>query len=117
MKATEAKTRKRNEHHETVLCQCGCGQYFDAIYTTRKPKYADKSHKAKANKPTRIKKREARIKQLWRLRKQAAAEARNHVRELLVNMPDFFNGDKAFKAEYTRLTARRIERALREVGK
>jgi len=30
------------------VCECGCGQEFFADYTTRHPKYANKTHRARA---------------------------------------------------------------------
>ena len=30
------------------LCECGCGQEFSANYKTRQPRYANKTHRARA---------------------------------------------------------------------
>lgn len=117
MSKSKKVTRKRNEHHEAVLCQCGCGQYFDATYTTRKPRYADKKHKAKANAPARIKKREARIKQLWAVRKKAKAMAREVINEAVKRGDPVMAGDKAFRAKMLNLLAQKFERKMMGVAK
>jgi len=31
-----------------VLCQCGCGEWFDALYKTSRPKYKNATHRQRA---------------------------------------------------------------------
>lgn len=114
MAKKKAITRKRNEHHETVLCQCGCGQYFEAIYTTRRPRYINAKHKAKANAPTRISKREARTKELMRIRKQARRLALDHIKKFPLSSIPELDADSAFKKMYVSALTLRFERAMRK---
>ena len=113
----QSVTRRKVEHHETLLCQCGCGQYFDAQYTTRRPRYVNQKHKNKANNVTRIKTRKARIKELFRIRKRAKAEARQYIGEQKAagKWPDL--SDRAFDASMLRVLTVRFEQAMKRGGK
>jgi len=44
----DPKTHTKEGRVGVFLCECGCGQTFFANYKTRHPRYANKTHRARA---------------------------------------------------------------------
>ena len=105
------RTRKVNDHYETLLCQCGCGQYFTAIYHTRRPKYIDEKHKAVVNNAARATIRSLRVTAMWARRRQCIKEARTLIKRMKLEQAAFFDGDRRFEQ---RILMAVTERLMRE---
>lgn len=93
--STVKVTRNTYEHHESVLCQCGCKAYFDAMYHTRRPRYAP-GHKPLADRAKRAKRATARQKSMRELVRIARNDAKNMIREMKAT--NMFPGIKSKQA-------------------